>query len=223
MSQPVLILGSRMLKAVFFKVYGIRSPTIDAPHTKKLSDLVEIWARINEFGAVPPIDIFPFLKKIPERFLGNWVTRTKTVHDAMHELYNGLLKTVKQRRESIGSMGSLIDRLLDQQEKSGLTTHQITLLSGVTTKGGSDTSAAVLTSFIQAMVTWPDVQKKAQSELDAVIGEDRVPDFSDYEKLPYVAAIVKESMRWRPVAPLSVPHALSEGNFSIRSRSNEAN
>lgn len=63
------------------------------------------------------------------------------------------------------------------------------------------------------MVTWPEVQRKAQTEIDSVVGEDRVPDFSDYERLPYIAAVVKEAHRWRPVAPLSVPHALSQGKF----------
>jgi len=129
----------------------------------------------------------------------------------MHELYEGLFATIMKRRESVGSTGSMLDSLLDQQEKSGLTTHQITLLSGVTTKGGSDTSAAVLASCVQGLVTHPEVQKKAQAEIDAVIGEDRIPTWEDYDKLPYVGTLIKESMRWRPVAPLGVPHALSEG------------
>ena len=129
----------------------------------------------------------------------------------MHKLYTGLLSSVLKRRQAIGSQFTVLDRLLDNQEKTGLTTHQITLLSGVTIKGGSDTSASVLASFVQAMVVYPEVQKKAQAEIDAVLGEDKVPEWSDYDKLPYVAQIVKESHRWRPVAPLSVPHALSEG------------
>lgn len=185
---------------------------------ERLEALLQKWARIQEFGATPPVDIFPFLKAIPERFLGNWVTRAKVVHDEMHQLYTGLLNSVLKRRQAIGSQFTVLDRLLDQQEKTGLTTHQITLLSGVTIKGGSDTSASVLTSFVQAMVTYPEVQKKAQAEIDAVLGEDKVPEWSDYDKLPYVAQIVKESHRWRPVAPLSVPHALSEGTFLVSPR-----
>lgn len=193
------------------EVYGIRSPSFDSPYLQRLNSLVEIWARINEFGATPPVDIFPFLKLIPERFLGNWVTRATKVHDELHDLYNSLVKAVLKRRNAVGSMPTVIDRLYDQQEKTGLTDHQITLLAGVTIKGGSDTSASVLTSFVQAMVTFQDVQKKAQAEIDAVVPEDRVPNWDDYEKLPYVAQIIKESHRWRPVAPLSVPHRLSEG------------
>lgn len=194
-------------------VYGIRSPSIDAPHTKKLAEAGEIWARINEFGATPPVDIFPFLKWIPQRFLGNWVTRSMEVHDALHDLYEGLLNSVMRRRQAIGTIDSLVDRVLDQQEKHGLTTHQVMLLAGVTIKGGSETTASVLTSTIQALVTNPEVQRKAQAEIDSVVGEDRTPRWGDYEKLPYTAAMVKESHRWRPVAPLSVPHALSEGIF----------
>jgi cytochrome P450 family 619 len=196
-------------------VYGIRSPTFDAPYLKRLSDLVEIWARINEFGATPPVDIFPFLKYVPERFLGNWVTRAKHVHDELHDLYYTLVRSVKKRRDAIGSSPTIIDRLFDQQEKTGFTDHQIALLAGVTIKGGSDTSASVLTSFVQAMVAYQEVQKKAQAEIDAVVPEDRVPNFDDYEKLPYVAQIVKESHRWRPVAPLSVPHRTSEGKSHV--------
>ena len=172
---------------------------------------MEIWARINEFGATPPIDIFPLLKYVPERFLGNWVTRANKVHDELHALYDDLVRAVRKRREVVGSKPTVIDRLYDGQEKTGLTDHQIALLAGVTIKGGSDTSASVLTSFVQAMVAFPDVQKRAQAEIDSVVPEDRVPNWEDYEKLPYVAQIVKESHRWRPVAPLSVPHRLSEG------------
>jgi hypothetical protein len=60
------------------------------------------------------------------------------------------------------------------------------------------------------MTRCPDVQKRAQQESDAAVGEDRSPAREDYEKLAYVAA-VKESMRWRPVVPLAFPHVLAEG------------
>ena len=54
------------------------------------------------------------------------------------------------------------------------------------------------------MSLYPDVQKKAQAELDAVIGTHRFPAFSDRENLPYVNAIVKEIFRWNPVTPLGL-------------------
>lgn len=133
----------------------------------------------------------------------------------MHSLYGGLLKAVEKRRETTGSVYCIADRILDQNEKNGLTNHNVMLLAGVTLKGGSDTTASTLASFVQAMIAFPEVQRKAQAEIDAVIGESRIPVWSDYDSLPYLATLVKETMRWRPTAPLGFPHALSEGAFTI--------
>ena len=52
------------------------------------------------------------------------------------------------------------------------------------------------------MALYPEVQKKAQAEIDAVVGPSRLPDFDDRPSLPYINAIVKELMRWHPVTPL---------------------
>jgi cytochrome P450 len=51
------------------------------------------------------------------------------------------------------------------------------------------------------MTLFPDVQKKAQAELDAVVGPDRLPSFADQDCLPYVGALVKEALRWHAVIP----------------------
>lgn len=53
-----------------------------------------------------------------------------------------------------------------------------------------------------AMTLYPDVQRQAQAEIDTVVGHDRLPLFSDRTKLPYIEAIVKEVVRWRPIDPL---------------------
>lgn len=55
------------------------------------------------------------------------------------------------------------------------------------------------------MVWFPEVQKKAQEELDRVVGKDHLPSFSDETSLPYCSAVVKELWRWRPVAPVAIP------------------
>ena len=51
------------------------------------------------------------------------------------------------------------------------------------------------------MALYPEVQKKAQAEIDCVVGQNRLPDFHDRPSLPYVNAIVKESIRWNVVLP----------------------
>ena len=60
------------------------------------------------------------------------------------------------------------------------------------------------------MLHFPEVMKKAQAELDAVVGPERMPDFGDKQNLPYISAVVNESLRWRPVAVLGgTPHAVT--------------
>ena len=51
------------------------------------------------------------------------------------------------------------------------------------------------------MALYPEIQKKAQAEIDAVVGPYRLPDFYDRPSLPYINAIVKESSRWNAVVP----------------------
>ena len=61
-------------------------------------------------------------------------------------------------------------------------------------------SSAVQGLFL-AMALYPEVQKKAQAEIDAVIGPNRLPDFEDHPSLPYINAVVKEAIRWHSVTP----------------------
>lgn len=60
------------------------------------------------------------------------------------------------------------------------------------------------------MISFPDVQKRAQAELDEVVGRDRLPTFSDYEHLHYIRAIIQEIARWWPVTPLGVSHRVAQ-------------
>lgn len=56
--------------------------------------------------------------------------------------------------------------------------------------------------FIMAICLSPEAQKTAHAELDAVVGPNRLPDYSDRPHLPYVQAMLKEVIRWRPATPL---------------------
>ena len=55
------------------------------------------------------------------------------------------------------------------------------------------------------MVQNPEIQAKAQAQLDAVVGSDKLPEFTEKESLPYVEALVLECFRWHPVTPLGIP------------------
>ncbi len=66
---------------------------------------------------------------------------------------------------------------------------------------------STVSTLLLALTSHPAVLSRAQAEVDSVVGRSRWPTFADREKLPYVGALAREVCRWRPVAPLSVPHA----------------
>jgi cytochrome P450 len=61
---------------------------------------------------------------------------------------------------------------------------------------------SVLHTLILAMVLYPEVQTKAHAEIDAVVGRGIVPAFEDRKQLPYLEAVLCETMRWNPIATL---------------------
>lgn len=56
------------------------------------------------------------------------------------------------------------------------------------------------------MALYPEVQRKAQEEIERVLGLNCLPTISDRSLLPYINAVVKEVLRWQPVAPMAIPH-----------------
>ncbi|KAF9023913.1 cytochrome P450 [Hymenopellis radicata] len=80
-------------------------------------------------------------------------------------------------------------------------THKVALdvtmpvTNGIHVAAGADTTVAIILTTILAMVLNPGVQKKAQAELDTVVGRSRLPGCDDQPNLPYIEALVLESMR----------------------------
>ncbi|PBK60905.1 cytochrome P450, partial [Armillaria solidipes] len=70
-------------------------------------------------------------------------------------------------------------------------------------------------SLYAAMLLYPDIQMKAQAEIDAVIGDDRLPRFDDREHLPYVNALALEVSRWHTIGPLGLPHCVTEDDVQF--------
>ncbi|KAK3674888.1 hypothetical protein LTR78_005232 [Recurvomyces mirabilis] len=201
-------------------VWGVRTPVPETRHMQRLYSLMEIWSKVMETGATPPVDIYPFLHWLPQRVFLRWRDRAETVRREMNGLYADFLSDLRARRKAGGSRGAFMDKVLDAVEMKGkgfegltCSDHELWFMGGTLTEGGSDTTASILTAFVQAMVCYPDVQRRAQAQIDAVVSEDRSPTWSDYGSLPYVAQCVKETMRWRPVTPLAFPHALAEDDW----------
>ena len=64
------------------------------------------------------------------------------------------------------------------------------------------TTVAAITTSILGILSRPDALKKAQAEMDKFIKPGHLPEVDDRDSLPYVTAIVKESLRWKEVAPI---------------------
>ncbi|KAI3907496.1 hypothetical protein MKW92_049335, partial [Papaver armeniacum] len=86
--------------------------------------------------------------------------------------------------------------------------------------GASDTTSIALTWVLSLLLTHPDVLKKAQNELDTLVGKERNVEGPDINDLVYLQAIVKETLRLYPSAPLSVLHEAIEdciiGGYKVR-------
>ncbi|KAI0042140.1 cytochrome P450 [Auriscalpium vulgare] len=74
-------------------------------------------------------------------------------------------------------------------------------------------TTSVLETFFLMLALYPDVQARAQAEIDAITGGERLPSFSDRSVLPYIEAVCKELLRWRVVTPIGAPHATSEDDI----------
>lgn len=85
--------------------------------------------------------------------------------------------------------------------------------AGTTLEAGADTTAMSIDSFILYMLNHPHILTKVREEVDDVVGTERMPDFEDEERLPYLVACIKEFLRHRPAAPLGT---LNRSSFSLR-------
>lgn len=71
---------------------------------------------------------------------------------------------------------------------------------------GANTTWSTIIICILNLIMNPEVLKKAQAEIDAVVGLNRLPDFEDRSNLRYTDYIVEEAFRWAPLSPVGVPH-----------------
>ena len=78
---------------------------------------------------------------------------------------------------------------------------------------GFDATSGTLMWWELAMVAFPEVQRRAQAEIDSVVGRARLPTFADASRLPYVRAVIKEVLRWRPIVELGAPHKAAENDW----------
>ncbi|KIY45060.1 cytochrome P450 [Fistulina hepatica ATCC 64428] len=171
---------------------------------------------VNNTGAPgnTPIDHLPFLQHFPDWFPGtHYAKYARSRRGVVRQFHDYLFDPIVKRLQVCAVEPSIAAVELENvpEELKGDKEYMLDLKGVAATVfgGGIDTTWSTLTIFVILILLHPEVQKKAQEELDSVLG-DRLPDFSDEPSLPYVNCVVQETLRWYPVAPLGVPHMSTE-------------
>ncbi|TCD64630.1 hypothetical protein EIP91_003832 [Steccherinum ochraceum] len=149
------------------------------------------------------VDLLPFLKHVPTWFPGAAFKTTANVYrNNFHEMMDIPFNMVQEQLKRGTAKQSFTTDLLSAEDYSADKDYALKT-SAVTIYGGAaDTTAGQYHGFLLLMMLYPDARKKAQQELDRVVGPDRLPDYSDRDRLPYLEACIAEAMRCHVVAPL---------------------
>ncbi|KAJ7771576.1 cytochrome P450 [Mycena metata] len=182
-------------KFVMSVAYGLEIQRSNDPYVELADKAVE-----GLVTAVVPgrflVDSMPFLKYVPAWVPGAGFQRKA---EEWRRLARGMLeKPYAEAKAKIASGNPQHSFTLDGQrmvENSDENIDKAYLAQVVQATAGTMYTAGTGTTV-----------KKAQAEIDAVVGQDRFPDFDDEASLPYVTACMKESLRWKNVTPISIPH-----------------
>lgn len=193
--------------------YGQRASDWNNSLVKKIYSVVNNLQQFSAPGAFL-VDSFPSLQFLPEWMMGNWRTFGKKCFDHDHKVYLNLWEDMKNQTEK-GKMNRCFAKefYLSDPETQGIDTLQAAYQTGGLVEAGSETTSAFLNSFILQMVCLPHVVKKAQEEIDRVVGPNRYPTWDDEENLPYIRAIIKELLRTRPPNKFGIQHYTTEDDW----------
>lgn len=159
------------------------------------------------------VDFFPLVSKLPHS-LQPWRPFWAQMGFFHRRVFQEWWKPIKTAvSDGLAPPSFVRDVLLHPDVKfSGDDEEAMYLATSVMAAGGDNTRMA-MNVFIMAMVTRPEAQLRAREEIDSVCtdGESlRLPRISDRSAMPYVAAMIKEVLRWRPTVPIVPPHQLTE-------------
>ncbi|KAL7950546.1 cytochrome P450 [Trichoderma barbatum] len=167
------------------------------------------------------VDMIPALKYLPNGFPGTAYKETarqwnKVNHDTVNIPYSFVERQMANGTHRPSIVSNLIEKYSGDKSKNGKLDYEtedaLKWAAGIMYGGGADTSVSALSAFTLAITLFPEVQKRAQEEIDELIGTypNRLPQFDDRERLPYTSAVVKEVMRWFTVVPITTPHMTEE-------------
>ncbi|KAJ8463525.1 hypothetical protein ONZ45_g17548 [Pleurotus djamor] len=158
------------------------------------------------------VDFFPFLQYLPSWFPGtHFANIAREFKGAVNNLYRIPFERALEAIREGKAADSFVSRCVAARG-GALSPSDTAALQGASAHlyaAGAETTWSTLVTFILAMLLHPECQRLGQEEVDRVVGKDRLPSFEDRDSLPYVNAVVEETLRWYPAVPLGLPHAVT--------------
>ncbi|KAJ5562849.1 Cytochrome P450 E-class group I [Penicillium sp. DV-2018c] len=153
------------------------------------------------------VDFVPLLQYLPTPMH----RRGKKLHKGLVETYGGIIKDIERKMKAGEKVKDCLAKtMVEWRHKEQLDDLDMAILASAFMIGGVETTAAIMQWFSALIPAYPEIQRKAQEELDRVIGRDRLPGIEDEKNLPYCHAIVKEVERVHNPFWLGTPHVASE-------------
>ncbi|XP_072978874.1 flavonoid 3'-monooxygenase CYP75B137 [Typha angustifolia] len=154
------------------------------------------------------LNVGDFVPGIAWMDLQGVVGKMKRLHKRYDDFLDGI---IAERRNNMGG-NDLLSVLLRLKDDDGhnVTDIDIKALFLNLFTAGTDTSSSTVEWGLAELIRHPDLLKKAQLELDSVVGRDRLVSESDLPNLPFMQAIIKETFRLHPSTPLSLPRTATE-------------
>lgn len=204
----------RSVGATILKVsYGYEIKQTNDPFIELAEKATEQFSQASAPGRWL-VDLIPGMKHIPMCFPGAGFRRTADGWSrTLTQMVELPFAFVKQQMIAGVAPVSFTSKLLEGKELSPQEELDLKWSAASLYSGAADTTVSALYAFFLAMALNPSVVKKAQLELDAVVGTDRLPSFADREHLPYINALVKEVFRWNSVVPTAVPHRATQNDI----------
>ncbi|EJF59311.1 cytochrome P450 [Dichomitus squalens LYAD-421 SS1] len=188
--------------------YGLSVSTADSEYISHAEDTMHMISKATVPGAFLA-DLLPWMKHLP-----SWVPfqqEAKQGREMIERLVTKPFEHVKREMAAGTAPQSLTQDLLSMDAADRTTSeHQIKWTTGALYGAGGETTYSTVLTCLMAMALHPDKLRKAQAELDEIVGTERMPKISDKVNLPYVNAVIKETMRWHPALPLSIARCTSD-------------
>ncbi|KAF9479259.1 cytochrome P450 [Pholiota conissans] len=169
-------------------------------------------ARLSQmfFPGASLLNAFPILRFTPSWFPGAMFKRFALESRKLtYQMLEVPIADVEARMKTEKPPHCITSELL-QNCKSKQEYDDIAGVVATAYAAGADTTASSLGTFFMAMALNPEIQARAKKDLDLVVGSDRLVNIDDRPSMPYLEAIYREVVRWRPVVPLGVAHAAME-------------